>query len=110
MSASWKIANVVVLPLCLALASAGCAAQPDEDASEPEALTADDGAGDVAESESVGTAEQPFCGGGWGGGWGAGRWGGGWGGWGHHFRPWGGCGFGGGWARPLYGVGGGGCW
>lgn len=112
MSASWKIANVVVLPLSLALASTGCLAQPDEDMSEPEATAADEAAAEVTSAEAVGTAEQASCGFGGGYGGGFGGYGGGYGGWGGGygggFRPWGGCGFGHG--RPWFGGGGGGCW
>ena len=98
MSASWKMASMVVLPLSLALAGVGCVAQGDEDPADADAASVDEGAllGAAAQEETTGEATQA-CGGygGYGGyGRGFGR--------GFGFRgPYGGggCGFG----NPYYG-------
>jgi hypothetical protein len=115
MSASWKIASMVVLPLSLALAGTGCVAQSDEPADD-QAASVDEGADQaVAENAQAQVGEaQEACGGFFGGFGGFGGWGG-CGAWNRGFfggYPFGGFGGYGGYCSPfrVSNFFGGGCW
>src|SRR5262245_34264075 len=86
MSASWKMASMVVLPLSLVLAGVGCIAQaPDEEPADEAATVADDApaASDAAKDEQTGEASEACGGSFWNsGGLGCGLGGGLWSGWG----------------------------